>query len=84
MRTLSTVDDVIDLFGGPAKTARWACTSTNAVCWWRHRRIPPAIHLRLLIEARRRDVRIGRDVFDLDEDEWKQLYKMLDGENLAG
>ena len=76
MKTLTTVDDVIAMFDGPAKVARWAHLTTNAVCWWRHRGIPPSMHLRLLIEAHRRGFQIAPELFELEPDDWKYLYSL--------
>ena len=77
MKTLTTVNDVIRFFGGPSKTAKWAGCTDNAVCLWRKRGIPPAVHLRLLIEAQKSGVRLGPEVLKMREDEWDELYEMV-------
>lgn len=79
MSTLHTVDDVIAMFGGPTAAAQWARVSANAVCWWRKRGIPPGVHLRLLIEARRRGYVIAPELLELEEDEGQQLCEILSG-----
>lgn len=78
MKTLLTADDVIDtMFRGPSKAARWAGVSDNAVCHWRHRGVPPSLHLRLVIEAQRRGFLIGPDVFGLEPDDWDALRGII-------
>lgn len=79
MTTLHTVDDVIEMFGGPSAAARWARVSANAVCWWRKRGIPPGVHLRLLIEARRRGHIIAPELLELEDDEGEELRELLSG-----
>lgn len=67
-KILTTADDVIKAFGGPARMSEWAGVSENAVCWYRHRGIPPALHLRLVAEADRRGWVIDPvALFELDE-----------------
>lgn len=77
IKTLTTVDDVIAMFGSPAKAARWARTSDQAVCNWRRRGIPPSAHLRLLIEARKRGRLVGNEVLGLEPEEWFELYTLI-------
>lgn len=77
MKTLSTPDDVIKMFGGPAKTARWAGVTDNAVIWWRKRGLPPSIHVRLLVEAGRRGFQVGKDLFDLPDEDWADLQAIV-------
>jgi hypothetical protein len=78
MTKLSTIDDVIRMFDGPARAARWAGVTDNAVCLWRTRgRIPPSTHLRLIIAAKRKGYVIGREILQLEEDEWQELYELL-------
>ena len=81
--TLLTADEVIEFFGGTLQMADWAGTSMNDVDWWRKRGIPPEMHLRLLIEAHRRGVRIGREVFQLTRDEWDALYGAMVDQGLS-
>ncbi|MGI9521255.1 MAG: hypothetical protein ACR2PG_06350 [Hyphomicrobiaceae bacterium] len=81
--TLLTADEVIEFFGGTVQMANWAGTSMNAVVWWRKRGIPPAMHLRLLIETHRRGVRIGREVFQLTQEEWDTLYAAMVNQGLS-
>jgi len=78
MKELSTVDDIIKMFDGPSKAARWAKVSDQAVCLWRTREaIPPSTHLRLIIAARKRGYVISKDLLRLDEDDWKELYQLM-------
>lgn len=67
MTILTTPDDVIRAFGGPSRMAVWAGVTENGVCWYRHRGIPPALHLRLIAEAKRRGWRLDPvALFELD------------------
>jgi hypothetical protein len=67
---LKTPDDVIRAFGGPARMSAWAGVSENAVCWYRHRGIPPALHVRLMAEAARRNWAIDPvALFELDPED---------------
>ena len=47
MKELTTASEVIDALGGPAAVSRLLGTSTNAVCNWRVRGLPPETFLAL-------------------------------------
>lgn len=67
-KTLRNVGDVAAAFGGTAELGRWAGVGQNAVCnWLRRGGIPPSYHVRLLIEARKRDWKIDpAGIFELE------------------
>lgn len=69
-RTVFTIRELVDELGGPTEVARWGgIGSASAVCNWIDRdTIPPAWHLRLLIEASKRGFSIAPSVFGLEPD----------------
>lgn len=77
-KILTTPDDVIRAFGGPRCMAEWAGVSENGVCWYRHRGIPPSLHLRLLAEAKRRGWQIDPvALFELEPDDVAMLAEVV-------
>lgn len=54
-KTLHTIQDVVEAFGGYAELARWAgYEHPSGAANWLSRGIPPAYHMRLALEVRRR------------------------------
>jgi len=69
MKTLSTISEVIEAFGGHAELARWCgYEQPSGVANWLSRGIPPAYHMRLSLEAKRRGFLLDPEsVFGLEE-----------------
>lgn len=69
-KTVFTIRELVEELGGPTEVARWGgIGSASAVCNWIERNtIPPAWHLRLLIEASKREFSIAPEVFGLEPD----------------
>lgn len=64
MKTINTIDDLIEAFGGASELGRQLGITQEAISMWRMRgEIPTGWHLRLLIDARSRGWEIAPDVF---------------------
>jgi hypothetical protein len=67
---LKTVTEVVDAFGGPNATARWAGHGPSAVCNWMARGfIPPGWHYRMSKWAAENGYEISPSVFGEEETE---------------
>lgn len=73
LMTIKTVQELVEKLGGPAAVAEWAGVLPSAVCNWYDRGIPPGWHLRLLIETRKRGLKVAPQVFELSDDDAKFL-----------
>lgn len=65
---LRTVSDVVQAFGGPAETAKWAGHGPSAICNWVARGfIPPGWHYRMSKWAAEHGYEISPAVFGEDD-----------------
>jgi predicted transcriptional regulator len=72
MKKLTTVDEVIEAFGGATAVANWFGLTQPAVSNWRMKNeIPPGWHLRLVRHAERIGIEIDDAVFGLTDDDPK-------------
>jgi len=76
MEDLATIDDIIRWLGGPRRAAEWLSCTDNAVIHWRHRGIPPAQHLRIVVRALSEGKRISNDLLELPAPEAEALRKI--------
>lgn len=78
MKVISTIPDLIEVFGGATRLARWAgYEDYRGVHNWISRGIPPSYHLRLTLEARRQGIFIDPGVFGLEDDDAESLKDVL-------
>lgn len=92
MKSLHTVDEVIDALGGhkrPAdnnkSVAAWLGIGTSAVCNWRDRAsIPPGYHLKFYREAQKLGFEIAPSVLSLDSCEASPAAKKKSGSAPSG
>lgn len=69
-KRLTSIAEIVEGLGGPGEVARWADVNNSAVCNWIERGvIPPAWHLRLLMESKRRGLVIDAKTLGLEADE---------------
>jgi len=68
MKKLSTISEIIEALGGPGEVAAWADVTCSAVCNWVERDvIPPAWHLRLFMETKKRGLVIEPAALGFEE-----------------
>lgn len=78
-RTLKTVDEIIDAFGGNSVVGRWLSVGPNAISNWRIRQdIPSGYHLRIWLEAQELGYRIDPKLFGVHY--WPPLKSFHDRE----
>lgn len=66
MKTITTIADLIEEFGGPSAMAEWAQVVPGAVSNWVERgNIPAGLHLQLDRECRRRGIEVDDSVYGL-------------------
>ena len=67
MKKLTTIREIVDALGGPSQVAKWAGVNDTAIHNWIDRSvIPPAWHMRLLVETRKRGLVIDMTALGFD------------------
>lgn len=80
MKVVTTIPSLVEALGGFANLARWAgYEDSRGIHNWVARGIPPAYHLRLTLEARRRGIEIDPSIFELDDQDAEVLRAVLSG-----
>lgn len=76
-RTLKTVEQVIEAFGGTSATAEWAGVGPSAVSNWISKGfIPPGWHFRMSDHFAGSGLTVSRDVFSKREEERPRRREM--------
>ena len=86
MKEVHTIAELIDALDGFVPVARWAgYTDSRGVHNWVLRgEIPPSYHLRLLLEADRKQIKFDPEkIFGLDPDDASLLRAMLTERKIA-
>lgn len=73
-RTLRTVDEVIDAFGGNEVVGEWLGVGRTAVCNWRSRGFPTGVQLRIWLQAQELGYRIDLKVFGAEP--WPSIREL--------
>lgn len=75
MSMITTIDDLVDEFGGDTAMAEFLGITQSAVAQWKVRgQIASGWHLRLLAELKRRGCIVDPSVFGLTEEEARGLF----------
>lgn len=79
-RVLKSVNEIIAILGGPTAVADRFNIGQSAVSNWIMRgEIPPGWHLRIYLEAEKRDMEIDPEVFGIDQETAPAAKKKLRG-----
>lgn len=63
---IKTVSELVEAFGGNHAMAQWADVGTSAVCNWKDaNEFPRGYHLRLWMEAERRELDVDPHLFGI-------------------
>ena len=66
-KEIASVEQLIDVLGGPTDVGKWLGIKQSAVSNWKLRgEIPPGWHLRLYFAAKDRGFALRKDVFGYD------------------
>ncbi len=77
---VKTIDELIDLFGGPAALADLLGLGAPAICNWSSRNfIPPSWHVRLLYELRLIGKTVDPSVFECTPEQFAVLFPTMTG-----
>ena len=78
MKVVQTIPDLIEALDGFQRLAKWAgYEDARGIHNWISRGIPPAYHLRLTLEARRRGIEIDPAVFGLEAEDAASLRAVM-------
>jgi hypothetical protein len=78
MMHISSIDELVDFFGGDTVLAEHLDISQSAVAHWKLRnRIASGWHLRLLSEIRAQGATVDPSVFGMTEREFEGLFRPL-------
>lgn len=78
MKVIDTIPELVETLGGYSRVAQWAgYEDARGVHNWVSRGVPPAYHLRLILEARQKGFVISPEVFGLDGGEAEALRSVF-------
>ncbi len=75
---VATIDELLAAFGGPSKLAKLLHVSQSAISLWKIREtVPPGWHVRLLIEADRRNITLSPTLFKIEGEDAKVFSRLF-------
>jgi hypothetical protein len=71
---INTLDELVQMFGGPKAAAEEYDITPQAVCDWKAKGyLPPSRHLQVVLALKRRGKTCNPVLFDCSEEDWRLL-----------